>query len=300
MNIDHLMSQPRPASDYAEAMTRFEAIRAGETGAINPRCHTRLLSHHEKTEQAVLFLHGLTNCPQQFYKLGLSFYKLGYNVLIARLPYHGLADRLTTDLVSLKAKDLAVHTDMVVNIGRGLGRQVVLVGFSTGGVMASWAAQQRGDIDRAVIVSPFFTYRFIPGFLSKPVNKLVLKLPNIFMWWHPWRKASFGPHYTYPRYPSHALAEVVRLGHYTRDQARQSPPKAGHVVMILNPHDPGVNNQVARETTIHWRKNGYEQFEVYEFNKVLRLPHDIIDPGASEQNTTLVHPTLIQLITRPK
>jgi hypothetical protein len=39
-------------------------------------------------------------------ELGTQFYDRGYNVLVASLPYNGLADRLTTEQAKVRADDL--------------------------------------------------------------------------------------------------------------------------------------------------------------------------------------------------
>jgi len=44
----------------------------------------------------------------------------------------------------------------VVDIAQRLGEQVVMLGISAGGVATAWAAQNRSDIDLAVIISPVF------------------------------------------------------------------------------------------------------------------------------------------------
>ena len=61
---------------------------------IDP-CLSRLLTHGEKTERAVVLVHGLTNCPKQWELFGQEAFRRGWNVLILRLPEHGLGDRET-------------------------------------------------------------------------------------------------------------------------------------------------------------------------------------------------------------
>src|SRR6185503_9544167 len=119
-------------------------------------------THGQKVERAILLLHGYTNCPQQFLELGQRFYDLGYNVLIAPLPHHGLANRLTDEQSQLTAKELASYADEMVDIAHGLGNEVVMMGISGGGVATAWAAQNRSDLDLAVIISPAFGFKEIP------------------------------------------------------------------------------------------------------------------------------------------
>lgn len=296
--MDGLATHPRPALEYGEALARLETLRDGEGETVQPFCRTKFLSHHQQTAQVILCLHGLGHCPQQFQKLSLHLYKLGYNALTTRLPYHGLEAGQPPNLADLTAEDLAAHTDTVVDIGRGLGRQVTLVGFSAGGVMAAWAAQQRTDIDQAVLIAPFFSHRLIPNALNRVVVRLVMRLPNVPLRRPPWAKADSAAHPVHSFPASHTLGQVVRLGVHTQSLARQAPPQAGRVTMVLNPHDPVVNNRVPRDLAAWWRRHGYNQLEIYDLNEALRLPHNIVDPGVKKQNGALVHPLLIHLITR--
>jgi esterase/lipase len=73
--------------------------------------------------------------------LGEQLCQQGYNVLAARLPYHGLKDPLTTEQSKMTAEDMAALTQETVDIAQGLGDKVTIAGLSAGGVMAAWAAQ---------------------------------------------------------------------------------------------------------------------------------------------------------------
>ena len=120
-NISNLTSHPRPVQSYAEALQRVETLRAQEPPGMNPVCKLQLMTHDKKVDCAIILVHGYTNCPQQFNELGQRFYALGYNVLIAPLPHHGLADRMTETHAQLKAEELTVYADETVDIAKGLG-----------------------------------------------------------------------------------------------------------------------------------------------------------------------------------
>src|SRR4051812_43544673 len=86
--------------DFATARSQIAALQAQERQAqgdatINPVCYTRLLDHGQRTRRVVVCYHGYTNCPFQFQALAENFYAQGNNVFLPRLPYHGLADRMT-------------------------------------------------------------------------------------------------------------------------------------------------------------------------------------------------------------
>ena len=98
-NIGHLSSHPSPAHNYAEAVQRIEALRDHEAPDMNPVCRLQFMAHGQQVERVIVFVHGYTSCPQQFRELGQRFYDMGYNVYIAPLPHHGLADRLTDEQI---------------------------------------------------------------------------------------------------------------------------------------------------------------------------------------------------------
>ena len=110
---------------------------------ISTACRSILLTHGQRTEKAVVLFHGYTNCPQQFRELGQILYEQGYNVLIPRLPRHGLADRKVENLSPLTAEELRECADMSVDIACGLGRKVYVAGLSAGGTLSAWVAQNR-------------------------------------------------------------------------------------------------------------------------------------------------------------
>src|SRR6185503_17931811 len=137
----HPSAQPRPAQSYAEAVIRLAALQAKDEGlALYPGCESQFMTHDQKVERVMVLLHGYRNCPAQFHSLGMIFYERGYNVVIPRMPHHGLADVLTTDQAQLTAAELAAYVTEAVDIAQGLGEQVMVAGISTGGVLTGWVA----------------------------------------------------------------------------------------------------------------------------------------------------------------
>ena len=219
-HISNLSSHPRPVQNYAEAMQRIDHFRAQEPSDMNPVCQLKLMTHDKKADRVIILVHGYTNCPQQFRELGQRFYDLNYNVLIAPLPRHGLADRMTEAHAQLKAEELAAYADEMVDIAQGLGDQVIVMGISAGGVTTAWAAQNRNDIDLAVVISPAFGYKQVPTPLTAAAMNIYLFLPNSFAWWDPVLQVEAPPSYAYPRYSTHALVQPLRVGFATQADAR--------------------------------------------------------------------------------
>ncbi len=287
--------RPRPAASYAAALARLETVRATETGELAPACRTILLDHGRRTARAFVFLHGFTNCPNQFLELARAVHAAGHNVLILRLPHHGHADRMTRALADLTASELAATADLGVDVGRGLGEDVTLVGLSVGAVAAAWAAQHRPDLDRAVLLAPSFGIASVPEACIAPLVKLLRVAPNRFWWWKPEEREQLaGPLLCYPRYSSRALAEGLRLGLAVRREARRAPTPGAAVVVVTNAADRAVSNRSTASLVRLWRERG-SHVETYEFPAASGLGHDFIDPDQPYANTEFVYPKLLSL-----
>jgi esterase/lipase len=291
-----LAARPNPVQSYAEAMQRIEAMRS-EPADMNPVCRLRLLTHDERTERAIVLVHGYTNCPEEYAELGRRLHEMGYNVLIAPLPHHGLRDRLTEDHARLTTQELVTYADDVVDAAQGLGERVTMLGISAGAVTTAWAAQQRRDIDLAVIISPNFGVRQIPRSLTVAAINLYGLLPNSFNWWDPVQKAEAPPAYTYPRNSTHALVQIFRLAFAVKVAANRAPPAAHRLIVVLNANDNAVNNPATMDVVRSWQRHGAD-VTTYEFEAALNLGHDIIDPGQPGQPIDAVYPRLISLIDR--
>ena len=296
-NMAQLTSHPRPVVSYAEALQRIEAWKGGEEGEMNPVCQVQLMTHGQKVENVIILVHGYTNCPQQFHELGRRFYDLGYNVLIAPLPHHGLADRITDTQAQLTAEELAAYADETVDIAQGLGDQVVMMGISAGGVVTAWAAQYREDLDSAIIISPAFGFKQIPTPLTAAVVNLYTFLPDSFVWWDPALQEEGSPAHVYPRYSKHALAQTLRLGLAVQREARRHPPAVHKIVMVTNAYDNSVNNELTSQVVTAWQAQN-ANLSTYEFEAGLKLGHDLIDPSQPDQPIETVYPRLIELVSR--
>jgi carboxylesterase len=305
-NIGVLAAHPQPAASYAEAVQRVQALQTQEGSEYNPLCRTMLLTHGQKTARAIAFVHGYTNCPNQFLNLGQQFYDLGYNVLLVPMPHQGLADVMTSDLSKLTAEEMAAYADQLVDISHGLGERVTLVGLSQGGVVAGWAAQSRPDLDQAVLLAPGFGLKIIPAPLTTLITNVALLAPETYLWWGSLVRfdqtppAPPGPNAVqgYPRFSVHGLAQQLRLGFATQALARRAAPGAKSIVVVTNAADQAVENATTAHVVADWQAHG-ANVTTYEFPVNLQIDHDMIDPHRDDQHTDIVYPKLIELINTP-
>lgn len=292
-----LAADPHPAMDYADAARLVADLAAADSSGIGEECRTRLMTHGRRTAHAIVMLHGLTNCPAQFDSLARLSFARGANVLIPRLPRHGFRDRMTGELAHLEAREMRVFTDRVLDAAAGLGDHVTVVGLSIGGTLAAWAAQERADVDRAVLIAPMLGAAFAPGAWTPVVSRLGGTLPNLFVWWDDSLKQDLkGPRHVYPRFATRAVAATLRIGWLVRDAALHRPPACRSVVMVTVGGDRAVDNRLLAEIVSAWRRSGDRTIETYEFPEAMRLNHDIVDPDQVGGNVALTYPVLTKAI----
>jgi carboxylesterase len=287
----------RPADTYDEAVRRIEGWVSPDDSLVNPICRGRVFGHGRKVDRAVVLFHGFTNCPRQFDALGIQLARLGYNVLIPRLPRHGLADRMTDALAGMTAAELAAAGEDALDIAHGLGDRVSVMGLSTSGVLAAWLAQNRPDIDRAMIIAPSLAPKGVPLNAARRLANALLVLPNFYVWWDSKRKADApGPKNCYPRFASRAIAEAYRLGAITMDEAARSKPAARSMVILTTAHDEGVSNDAARALEWRWKSHGADA-RFFQIPDSLRIHHDMIDPLQPYQRVQVSYRIIIRLLT---
>jgi len=281
--------------DYSEAIRIAKTLKDLDGPNVNPLCHTRLYSHGKRVKRSLVLLHGFTNCPQQFDILGRRFHDRGWNVLIPRYPRHGYTDRLNTAIAELRVEHLLAVANRSAEAGAGLGERVTVAGLSLGAILAGYLAQTHEGIDRAVLIAPMLGLKPMPGPALTAMGTLAKRLPNFYMWWNSDLKASLGPPYGYPRFPTHAYAALFDAGRVLVTSARREAPRARTIAVITNAAEPRLDNRFTYRLVDSWRKNG-ANVETFEFPAGDGLTHDLIDPGNAAQRIDYVYPIVTGLI----
>jgi alpha-beta hydrolase superfamily lysophospholipase len=291
----------------------LQALDDGSPFPVNPLQRSRLLTPADPagatrfdsgtaapgggpTRRVVVCLHGLSNGPQQFVRLCAPFVAAGDSVLLPRLPSHGFADRLTTELVKLTAPVLVDATAEAIDLAAGLADEVLVTGLSLGGILAAWASQFR-PVARAVPIAPSIGLPRVPAMLNRLAIGAALRLPNVYLWWNRrLKERNPGPPYAYPRFSTYALARTQRLGFDILAVARRTAPRAAETWMVTNGADPAVNNRIADSLVGAWRRRAGGRVHAFTFPARLGLSHDIVDPLQPYQRVALTHPALVQII----
>jgi len=284
-------SSPDPVVSYDQAIKRFEGIQEEEGPIVKDVAASRLMTHGEKTDKVYVLIHGLTNSPRQFIELGELLYEAGNNVLIVRIPHHGVEDADVGELGKLELEELTEYGDSVVDIAVGLGDEVHVVGLSVGGTVAAWIAQNRADVERVMLMSPMLGLGGMPQFVDYFLRNLFIRIPDISLG---------GPgevvrEHAYRGQSTRGVAVSMLLGQTVFSQARMSAPEVNGIIIVTNANDHTVDNIYAEKLTEVWENWG-DEIVRYEFPKSLGFPHNLIDITEPGTDIDLVNQKILELL----
>ncbi len=278
-----------------ETYTALERLLERDHDRIGDEGRTKLLLHGEVRPKAIVLFHGLSASPTQFVRFASDLHERGHNVLVPRLPRHGHRNRLSDALAYLTAEDLQHVAIESIDLARSLGEDVVVAGFSLGGLLTTWIAQHE-TVHRAVAIAPFFGMSWMPNRFTEAFAEMMLRLPNMFHWWNPLVRERQVPEHGYPRYATHAIAHALRMA---RDvaAAADEPVKAGQLVFVTNSREAAVNNRAVRRLARRMRIASGDRIEEMRLTGVPFL-HDIIEPLRHPEIADRVYPQLLEIIER--
>ncbi len=284
-------SAPDPAAGFAESVRRFEEIQAAERAITNELTHSQLMTHGDKTDRVVVLVHGTTNSPRQFQELGEILHERGHNVVILRMPYHGLESLYVGELKRLRAEDLSQYADGAIDMAVGLGDKIDVIGLSGGGAVAAWIAQNRPDVARVVTLSPFFGIARVPSFVDTFLMNLFARLPNVDFYTPGEPSRDWG----YRGEASRGIAEFMRFGKGIFGQAQASGPAVRDILVVTTASDDTADNRYAEDLARIWRESG-ANIATYDFDASLGISHNSIDLTAEPEKKELVYAKILELL----
>ena len=220
-----------------------------------------------------MLLHGFTDAPTQFATVGAHFFADGANVYIPRLPHH--AERISPlrAISRVRSDELARFADSTVEIARGLGDTIVVVGLSAGGVLAGWIAEFHPEVQRAVLIAPAIGPGGVADDDAGGLVILASKLPDIERRTAP---IDTGRPENVPGITTRGLAELLRLGRRVHDQAESGPPAVRDIVFLLNERDRTVSENASLDLAQRWMDRG-AGVRTYRFTASTNLPHNVME-----------------------
>jgi alpha-beta hydrolase superfamily lysophospholipase len=291
-----LGARPDPAADHDAAVARFHAAAEPSPEPLNPLCHPALLTHGRRTPTAVVLLHGISSCPRAFVDFAPALFARGHNVVALRMPENGYADRATDALRRLTAESLRDWGDLAVDIGAGLGEEVVVLGISAGGTVAAWAVQNRPEVSRAVLAAPMLGLANLGPLVNAAIMRVTLFLPDFSIWKDPvLRERYVGMPHAYKRQSSRATGEILRLGQAVRRAAEAGRPAGADAALVTNANDTAIDNGLAGRLADAWAGQGLPVVR-FVFPKADGLGHELIDPLEPGADPSQTYPVLVALI----
>lgn len=129
---------------------------------VLPVHQTQFLIHQQNgkdvvTDTVVLIYHGLLNSPRDMKFLAKDLHEMGVNVVNARLDGH--FERKRNELDSITYQDWVAQLEGYLAISRQLGKKVIILGHSTGGLAGVHTAIQN-KVDKMVLLAPALKTRF--------------------------------------------------------------------------------------------------------------------------------------------
>ena len=279
-----------PPIAYAEAVERIARRQAADDSVVAVGGRSILMTHGNRTPRAFVLLHGFTNSPTQFEELGNRFFAAGDNVYIPRLPHHAERQAPVVALSRVKADELTMFADSVVDVARGLGDSVVVVGLSAGGSIGAWIAQWRGEVQRVVLIAPALGVGLLSDEGERELVELAARLPNV----RRTSKADTTRPDMVQGTTSRGLAEVLSLGHRVRDQAEERTPRVKEMLFLLNERDQTVSEKAALELAQRWFDHD-ASVSAYRFPSSARLPHNVMEVAQRGGNPEMVYPIVTAL-----
>lgn len=277
------VSAPAPLTTPDAARAAIAAQVAAEVG-VKSQCHSRLVEPVAAPKGVIVLLHGLGTCPAQMAALAAVLADDGYIVYLPLLPEHGQIGGDGGSLNGLTAARYRAFGDRTVDVARGFGPPVSILGISAGGNVAAWIAQHRSDVDVAVVLSPALGFGRLPSFVTTGAMNLFGRLPSIAF--------SAGPQLpqTYGGLATRPVAETFNFGRSLIENAGRRPAAARRVVVVMNEHDDSMSSDLTLALA------GRLQAEVQAMPAALRIPGDAIDPQQPGARIDATYPLLVRLV----
>lgn len=233
----------------------------------NEQCSSKFLLHDQPTKKVCLFFHGFTAGSYQFEPLAEALYKLGYNVLIPLVPGHGLAGNWD----SKNPPPLPETADVYQNFAlewlkkaQLLGENLILGGYSSGGTLAAWLAQEYPqEIEKTLLFAPYLSGS------NKLVDLLVETLPIYYEWLNKDNPGNFG----YDGFSMPALRVFLDLGQQILEKAKT---RITTPMLIVSSESDQATNVHEHQELFEAIVNQKPQSWYYCFDKDLKIPHTMM------------------------
>ncbi len=233
----------------------------------NDKCRSKFYFQPHQARKVCLFFHGFTAGPYQFEPLGETLFQLGYNVLVPLQPGHGIAGDWNGDNPPPLPEDAQIYKQFVLDwlrTAQSLGKQLILGGYSTGGTLAAWLAQEHPQrIEKTLLFAPYLSSSLML------TNWLIEILPFYYEWFNKDNPGNFG----YDGFRIPAAKILLDMGQEILDRAKHT--SATPMLIVSSEDDQATNrheHQELFESVVQFHPNSW----YYCFDKKLDIPHTMM------------------------
>ncbi|RZA04226.1 MAG: alpha/beta fold hydrolase, partial [Proteobacteria bacterium] len=143
------------STPFQRAKAEFEARAAVRIASLSdPRHAPLLLDHGHATRYAVVITPGLYDSAYGQRPLADRFFKRGFNVMVPLLPGHWDQDRARID--SATYAEYVEEQNTSIRLAKAMGQELILVGHSTGALLALRSAIAEKEVAALVVSAPAF------------------------------------------------------------------------------------------------------------------------------------------------
>jgi alpha-beta hydrolase superfamily lysophospholipase len=256
--------------DYSttiDAIAQQAKTREDTLPLRNEKCRSKFFFQPHPAQKVCLFFHGFTAGPYQFEPLGEALFQAGYNVLVPLQPGHGIAGDWNGDNPPPMPEDPQVYQQFVlewVQQAKSLGKQLIVGGYSTGGTLAAWLAQEYPNtIEKSLLFAPYLSGH------NKVVDWLVEILPFYYEWLNKDNPGNFG----YDGFSIPVLRIFLDMGEQILDRAKTTPATP---MLIISSESDKATNLHEHQELFEAVLNDQPKSWYYCFDKKLKVPHTMM------------------------
>jgi len=271
-------------ADFHGCLDLVDRLKELDGDDVVPACGTHLLCHGRQTDEAVVLLHGFTNAPVQCRELAEAFFDQGANVLVPRIPFHGLVDPFAEEMSRLTPDVLTDFTDKVVDASLCLGKRLRVIGLSLGGLLAAYAGKNRDEVAEVGLIAPFFQPKAVPVWIDAPFDEAMKALPDHYNWWNPkLHQVEVAGTFAYPKFSLKAVAAQIHLRRHLELTPSPRTTKLGRVLLLLNDADIAVRADVARRVVAEQLVPIAEKADEEVIEASYGFTHDVWEPNGDNR-----------------
>ena len=283
-------AKPAVSAARAEAVAKLRAMVAEEAKLpLQQGSETRLYLHEGAPPRGTLVMyHGFSAGTWQFDLLAKQAFAEGYDVVIPRLPGHGLKteDGVEDPSQLPKAGDwrrYEAFAEQTYQVAKGLGGPLSVLGLSVGANVALDVAEKHPDIHRVVAYAPFLAP---PGFAGKLIaavqflDKLTFGLTGRLLDFVPWgwgkeceAETASGKRPGHAKFPLGTIFAATQLGSKLVANGAQA---RAPIQFFVTDVDDAADNQTIRK--LHDRAGGDPRNGWFRYTTPEGVPHPMVHP----------------------